>query len=206
MINSVYWFELVLYLELKTSKSYNHNCQCVMTPKLCTKRKITNHTLLVSRLVFQSSDGSSWSVLINIVSCSSFMNFREALLVLQVVWGMGRMFNFSKIGDSVSSPKGQRCIGISAGKTFVNITFKKLHGSDFGFVLSWMFQQDRDNFLNIALEGYERCLVIGDKYDVRVVWFYPCLSLIEMSICCFYMLRVSYFVTISGLSTCISLV
>ncbi|KAI3807033.1 hypothetical protein L1987_22953 [Smallanthus sonchifolius] len=31
-------------------------------------------------------------------------------------------------------------------------------------------QQDRDNFLSIALEGYKRCLVIGDKYDVRVVF------------------------------------
>ncbi|KAF5933201.1 hypothetical protein HYC85_029372 [Camellia sinensis] len=29
-------------------------------------------------------------------------------------------------------------------------------------------QGDRDNFLNVALEGYNRCLVIGDKYDVRV--------------------------------------
>ncbi|XP_047341337.1 serine/threonine-protein kinase ATM [Impatiens glandulifera] len=40
-------------------------------------------------------------------------------------------------------------------------------------------QGDRDNFLIVALEGYERCLVIGDKYDVRVVfrllslWFSP---------------------------------
>lgn len=32
------------------------------------------------------------------------------------------------------------------------------------------FQGDRDNFLTIALEGYKRCLVIGDKYDVRVVF------------------------------------
>ncbi|KAA8540818.1 hypothetical protein F0562_024781 [Nyssa sinensis] len=31
-------------------------------------------------------------------------------------------------------------------------------------------QGDRDNFLSIALEGYKRCLVIGDKYDVRVVF------------------------------------
>ncbi|CAH1451498.1 unnamed protein product [Lactuca virosa] len=31
-------------------------------------------------------------------------------------------------------------------------------------------KQDRDNFLSIALEGYKRCLVIGDKYDVRVVF------------------------------------
>ncbi|GMQ10317.1 hypothetical protein CsSME_00053368 [Camellia sinensis var. sinensis] len=31
-------------------------------------------------------------------------------------------------------------------------------------------QGDRDNFLNVALEGYNRCLVIGDKYDVRVVF------------------------------------
>ncbi|KAK7281904.1 hypothetical protein RIF29_10269 [Crotalaria pallida] len=31
-------------------------------------------------------------------------------------------------------------------------------------------QDDRDNFLNLALEGYKRCLVIGDKYDVRVVF------------------------------------
>ncbi|KAH9776171.1 serine/threonine-protein kinase ATM [Citrus sinensis] len=29
---------------------------------------------------------------------------------------------------------------------------------------------DRDNFLGLALEGYKRCLVIGDKYDVRVVF------------------------------------
>ncbi|RDY13102.1 Serine/threonine-protein kinase ATM, partial [Mucuna pruriens] len=29
-------------------------------------------------------------------------------------------------------------------------------------------QDDRDNFLSLALEGYKRCLVIGDKYDVRV--------------------------------------
>ncbi|XP_024973398.1 serine/threonine-protein kinase ATM isoform X4 [Cynara cardunculus var. scolymus] len=41
-------------------------------------------------------------------------------------------------------------------------------------------QQDRDNFLSIALEGYKQCLVIGDKYDVRVVfrlvslWFGLC--------------------------------
>ncbi|GMH31457.1 hypothetical protein Nepgr_033300 [Nepenthes gracilis] len=32
------------------------------------------------------------------------------------------------------------------------------------------FQDDRDNFLNLALDGYKRCLVIGDKYDVRVVF------------------------------------
>lgn len=31
-------------------------------------------------------------------------------------------------------------------------------------------QDDRDNFLNLALEGYKRCLVIADKYDVRVVF------------------------------------
>lgn len=31
-------------------------------------------------------------------------------------------------------------------------------------------QQDRDNFLSIALEGYKHCLVVGDKYDVRVVF------------------------------------
>ncbi|KAI3914770.1 hypothetical protein MKW98_002006 [Papaver atlanticum] len=31
-------------------------------------------------------------------------------------------------------------------------------------------QDDRDNFLTLALEGYQRCLVIGDKYDVRVVF------------------------------------
>ncbi|CAI9288444.1 unnamed protein product [Lactuca saligna] len=31
-------------------------------------------------------------------------------------------------------------------------------------------QQDRDNFLSITLEGYKRCLVIADKYDVRVVF------------------------------------
>ncbi|KAL1222123.1 Serine/threonine-protein kinase ATM [Cardamine amara subsp. amara] len=31
-------------------------------------------------------------------------------------------------------------------------------------------QDDRDNFLKLALEGYKRCLEIGDKYDVRVVF------------------------------------
>ncbi|KAK9278063.1 hypothetical protein L1049_027621 [Liquidambar formosana] len=31
-------------------------------------------------------------------------------------------------------------------------------------------QDDRDNFLSLALEGYKCCLVIGDKYDVRVVF------------------------------------
>ncbi|XP_024013824.1 serine/threonine-protein kinase ATM [Eutrema salsugineum] len=31
-------------------------------------------------------------------------------------------------------------------------------------------QVDRDNFLKLALEGYQRCLEIGDKYDVRVVF------------------------------------
>uniref|UniRef100_A0A0A0LS27 Serine/threonine-protein kinase ATM n=2 Tax=Cucumis sativus TaxID=3659 RepID=A0A0A0LS27_CUCSA len=31
-------------------------------------------------------------------------------------------------------------------------------------------QDDRDNFLNLALEGYKRCLEVGDKYDVRVVF------------------------------------
>ncbi|KAG5035608.1 hypothetical protein JHK87_010518 [Glycine soja] len=31
-------------------------------------------------------------------------------------------------------------------------------------------QDDRDNFLSLALEGYKRCLVIGNKYDVRVVF------------------------------------
>ncbi|KAI4341398.1 hypothetical protein MLD38_026128 [Melastoma candidum] len=31
-------------------------------------------------------------------------------------------------------------------------------------------QDDIDNFLNLALEGYKRCLVIGDKYDVKVVF------------------------------------
>ncbi|CAN6483726.1 unnamed protein product [Victoria cruziana] len=31
-------------------------------------------------------------------------------------------------------------------------------------------KDDRDNFLNLALEGYKRCLVVGDKYDMRVVF------------------------------------
>ncbi|OMO81453.1 hypothetical protein CCACVL1_12414, partial [Corchorus capsularis] len=31
-------------------------------------------------------------------------------------------------------------------------------------------QDDRDIFLSRALEGYKRCLVLGDKYDVRVVF------------------------------------
>ncbi|XP_010663180.1 serine/threonine-protein kinase ATM isoform X4 [Vitis vinifera] len=31
-------------------------------------------------------------------------------------------------------------------------------------------QDDRDNFLSLTLEGYKRCLVLGDKYDVRVVF------------------------------------
>ncbi|KAK9684733.1 hypothetical protein RND81_10G228300 [Saponaria officinalis] len=31
-------------------------------------------------------------------------------------------------------------------------------------------QDDRDNLLNLALEGYKHCLVTGDKYDVRVVF------------------------------------
>ncbi|PKA53875.1 Serine/threonine-protein kinase ATM [Apostasia shenzhenica] len=31
-------------------------------------------------------------------------------------------------------------------------------------------QDDRDNFLNLALEGYKRCLIIGGKYDLRVVF------------------------------------
>ncbi|KMZ64545.1 hypothetical protein ZOSMA_360G00070 [Zostera marina] len=31
-------------------------------------------------------------------------------------------------------------------------------------------QDDRDNFLCLALEGYQRCLIIGSKYDVRVVF------------------------------------
>ncbi|KAK9943183.1 hypothetical protein M0R45_008801 [Rubus argutus] len=31
-------------------------------------------------------------------------------------------------------------------------------------------QDDRDNFLSLALDGYKRCLVVGDKYDVRVVF------------------------------------
>ncbi|XP_077244126.1 serine/Threonine-kinase ATM-like protein isoform X2 [Tasmannia lanceolata] len=41
-------------------------------------------------------------------------------------------------------------------------------------------QDDSDNFLRHALEGYQRCLVIGDKYDLRVVfrlvslWFSLC--------------------------------
>ncbi|XP_019416969.1 PREDICTED: serine/threonine-protein kinase ATM isoform X2 [Lupinus angustifolius] len=35
---------------------------------------------------------------------------------------------------------------------------------------SQKLQDDRDNLLSLALEGYKRCLVIGDKYDVRVVF------------------------------------
>lgn len=31
-------------------------------------------------------------------------------------------------------------------------------------------QEDRDNFLSTTLDEYKRCLVIGDKYDVRVVF------------------------------------
>ncbi|KAL3628823.1 hypothetical protein CASFOL_027869 [Castilleja foliolosa] len=31
-------------------------------------------------------------------------------------------------------------------------------------------QEDRDNFLCTALEGYMRCLIIGEKYDVHVVF------------------------------------
>ncbi|XP_073145738.1 serine/threonine-protein kinase ATM isoform X3 [Henckelia pumila] len=31
-------------------------------------------------------------------------------------------------------------------------------------------QEDRDKFLSTALEGYKQCLIIGDKYDVQVVF------------------------------------
>ncbi|KAK1320575.1 Serine/threonine-protein kinase ATM [Acorus calamus] len=31
-------------------------------------------------------------------------------------------------------------------------------------------QDDRDSFLSLSLEGYQRCLVLGDKYDLRVVF------------------------------------
>ncbi|CAA7402290.1 unnamed protein product [Spirodela intermedia] len=31
-------------------------------------------------------------------------------------------------------------------------------------------QDDRDNFLSLALDGYQRCLSIGGKYDMRVVF------------------------------------
>ncbi|XP_068637362.1 serine/threonine-protein kinase ATM isoform X2 [Aristolochia californica] len=31
-------------------------------------------------------------------------------------------------------------------------------------------KNDRDNFLNLSLEGYQRCLVIGDKYDLQGVF------------------------------------
>ncbi|GFZ03744.1 serine/threonine-kinase ATM-like protein [Actinidia rufa] len=39
-------------------------------------------------------------------------------------------------------------------------------------------QGDRDNFLSVALDGYNRCLVIGDKYDVRVVQSYKFIPLV----------------------------
>lgn len=38
-------------------------------------------------------------------------------------------------------------------------------------LVNLFFQDDRDNFLSLALDGYKRCLVIGDKYDVKVVSF-----------------------------------
>uniref|UniRef100_A0A1D1Z750 Serine/threonine-protein kinase ATM n=1 Tax=Anthurium amnicola TaxID=1678845 RepID=A0A1D1Z750_9ARAE len=31
-------------------------------------------------------------------------------------------------------------------------------------------QDDRDSFLSLALEGYQRCLILGGKYDMRVVF------------------------------------
>ncbi|EXB87890.1 Serine/threonine-protein kinase ATM [Morus notabilis] len=31
-------------------------------------------------------------------------------------------------------------------------------------------QDDRDNFLSLALEGYKRCLVVSDKYDVKLMF------------------------------------
>ncbi|XP_021718930.1 serine/threonine-protein kinase ATM-like isoform X2 [Chenopodium quinoa] len=31
-------------------------------------------------------------------------------------------------------------------------------------------QDDRDKFLNLALDGYKYCLILGEKYDVRVVF------------------------------------
>uniref|UniRef100_A0A803L8L9 non-specific serine/threonine protein kinase n=1 Tax=Chenopodium quinoa TaxID=63459 RepID=A0A803L8L9_CHEQI len=31
-------------------------------------------------------------------------------------------------------------------------------------------QDDRDKFLNLALDGYKHCLILGEKYDVRVVF------------------------------------
>ncbi|KAJ8553883.1 hypothetical protein K7X08_024561 [Anisodus acutangulus] len=39
-------------------------------------------------------------------------------------------------------------------------------------------QEDRDNFLSTALDEYKRCLVIGDKYDVRVVQSYKFIPLV----------------------------
>lgn len=48
-------------------------------------------------------------------------------------------------------------------------------------------QEDRDNFLNTALDEYKRCIVIGDKYDVRVVS--TCVLLHALEILIFWFLE-----------------
>jgi hypothetical protein len=55
--------------------------------------------------------------------------------------------------------------------TFYNLLFD-LSQSKLFYWSPLTLQDDRDNFLSLALEGYKRCLVIGDKYDVRVVCTY----------------------------------
>ncbi|KAK9117160.1 hypothetical protein Sjap_016107 [Stephania japonica] len=47
-------------------------------------------------------------------------------------------------------------------------------------------QEDKENFLTLALEGYQRCLIIADKYDVRAYGLYIYLvnvNQIHMAIC-----------------------
>lgn len=52
------------------------------------------------------------------------------------------------------------------------ITMLYLATTKFDMMCPITFKDDRDNFLSLALESYQRCLVIGSKYDLRVVFIY----------------------------------
>ena len=63
-------------------------------------------------------------------------------------------------------------------------------------------QDDRDNFLSLALEGYKRCLVIGDKYDVRVVCTYSSNSSVWLNWYMFCIIWLGKWITLKGLESC----
>ncbi|KAK1384233.1 hypothetical protein POM88_021968 [Heracleum sosnowskyi] len=92
-------------------------------------------------------------------NCEESLNSNEWQAVMPVKETRGPIFLIRRLKSSSKGDKSDYSIKIQKLQKQLSMYREEAE----------KLQQDKDNLLSIALEGYKHCLVIGDKYDIRVM-------------------------------------